>query len=437
MIDGKNQIPPLMSKDKLPTVSIIIVNHNGKHHLKECLESLMAMNYPISRLELLLVDNGSSDGSVKFVQQNYPNIKIITNAANLGFAKANNLGAKEAIGDYIALLNNDMRVDSEWLLTLVESVRRSDTIVCAGSKILNWDGTKIDFVGGGVNFYGYGFQTAHQSDRINDFDTEQPLLFACGGAMIIKRDVYLEVGGFDDDYFAFFEDVDLGWRLWILGYEVVFSPKSLVFHRHHGTAASLSDEKKVVLFERNALSTIIKNYERENLDRILPAALMLANRRALIALNLHRQRAFRIEGDRQSTEISELKTENVTKRFSRIAKEEGTIGKTVIRFAKGISMRVHGFLADCLYTLLPPYRQTVGRCGISIIIAVDDVAKNLPAILKKRDFIQAKRRRKDEDIFNLFGDPFQPTSHHDDFIAMQEDLIDTLGLRDIFKDRQA
>src|SRR5439155_7651017 len=101
---------------------------------------------------------------------------------------------------------------------------------------------------------------------------EAPLLFACGGSMLVQRDVFLAVGGFDPDYFAFFEDVDLGWRLWLLGYRVTLTPSAITYHRHHGTTNVIPNHRVHVLYERNALYTIYKNYDEEHLDRILPAS---------------------------------------------------------------------------------------------------------------------------------------------------------------------
>jgi GT2 family glycosyltransferase len=110
----------------------------------------------------------------------------------------------------------------------------------------------------------------------------RPFLFACGGAMLIRRDLFLEVGGFDPDYFAYFEDVDLGWRLWLLGHRVVYAPRAVVYHRHHGSWQTVNDAKKWLLAERNTLYTIVKNYEDDHLARILPAALLLILQRAFL-----------------------------------------------------------------------------------------------------------------------------------------------------------
>ncbi|MBN2072639.1 MAG: glycosyltransferase family 2 protein, partial [Actinobacteria bacterium] len=141
-----------------PLVSISIVNLNGEKYLKDCLESIYSLNYPADKIEVILVDNNSSDGSVGFVRSSYPGVKIIRNNRNNGFALANNQAAKAAGGEYMAFLNNDTRVDREWLIELLRPVYGSADVVASGSKVLSMDGQSIDFVGGMINFEGKGFQ---------------------------------------------------------------------------------------------------------------------------------------------------------------------------------------------------------------------------------------------------------------------------------------
>ena len=139
-------------------------------------------------------------------------------------------------------------------------------------KVLSLDGSSLDFVGGMINFEGKGFQIDYGLSVNKDIhNVERFLPFVNGGAMLIKRDVFLEAGGFDEDFFAYYEDVDLGWRLWVLGYKVVFSPNSIVYHAHHGTSKNFSDDKLRFLKERNSLISIFKNYDDDNLAHILSA----------------------------------------------------------------------------------------------------------------------------------------------------------------------
>ena len=203
-----------------PTVAVVVVNLDGAEHLPDCLDSLAALDYPRERLEVVVVDNGSTDGSLELLAR-YPWVRVLPQDSNLGFAPAVNVGVRSATADCIALLNNDMRVEPDWLTELVRAYDPEAGAVCVGAQILSWDGERLDFGEGSLNFYGMGFQVGYnrplETVRVRD---GSDILFACGGAMLVSRDVYLSSGGFDDDFFAYFEDVDFGWRLWVLGYRV-------------------------------------------------------------------------------------------------------------------------------------------------------------------------------------------------------------------------
>ena len=218
--------PAHQPEGKLPTVSVVVLNYNGLKHLEPCFTSLMELDYPADKLQLVLVDNGSRDGSLDFMGAAFPSVTVMSTGGNLGFAAGNNYGAERASGEYVAFLNNDTRVEREWLREMVKSLvaGKEDGVVCTSSLMLDWSGKKIDFQAGGVNFHGFGFQPSYGRPYERTEIVPRELLFACGGSMLIDRKLFLDVGGFDPDYFAFFEDVDLGWRLWILGYKVTLTP---------------------------------------------------------------------------------------------------------------------------------------------------------------------------------------------------------------------
>lgn len=263
-------------------VSFIIVNFNGINHLKNCFSALDELDYPKDKLEFIVVDNGSKDQSVEFLEKNYPDVIIVKNDSNEGFAKPNNDAAKIAKGEYLALINNDMKIDSNWLKDMFATLDEcdDDSYVCVGSKILNWDGSKIDFIEGSLNLYGHGYQldSGKSVEDISDDElVDKDILFACGGAMIIKRDVFLEIGGFDEDFFAYYEDCDLGWRLWILGYKVRFCSKSICYHKHNSTSKKMNRNFVLNLYARNSLFTIYKNYENEHSEKMVLTSLLLRN----------------------------------------------------------------------------------------------------------------------------------------------------------------
>lgn len=406
-----------------PTVSVIIVNYNGKHYLSDCLYSLDSAKYPKDKLEIIVVDNGSTDGSVEFLNITFPSVKVIRNETNKGFAQPNNIAAKAAKGEYLALLNNDMVVAPDWLNEIVAPVIER-TKLCVASKILNRDGSTLDFVGGTLNFYGIGFQDHFGEPTTNKYDTPKKLLFACGGAMLISRKVFLDVGGFDEDYFAYFEDVDLGWRLWVLGYEVEFAPKAVVYHHHHGTSSGFPEHKKQVLYERNALYTLIKNYNDENLAKILPVSLFLTVKRSLFKLGIDPAN-FEIE----KTAPKEMPQTTPQRKLLTLIKLI-TAGDF-----KGIVIRIKDkFSPKASPAPLEPDKAVVNKTGVSNLIALDDIMVNFEQVFQKRNFIQTNRVRSDEDIFHLFN-PFKSVGFGESYESIQGLLTKTFGIDKIFQSR--
>ena len=143
---------------ELPSVTVAVLNYNGLEHLTGCFASLAQIDYPPERLELMLLDNASQDGSVAYVQSNHPSVRIVVSDQNLGFAGGNNLAAREATGEYIVFLNNDMRVDVQFVRGLAHAVQSAPGVACAGAKILNWDGSRLDFAGSAADFAGHAYQ---------------------------------------------------------------------------------------------------------------------------------------------------------------------------------------------------------------------------------------------------------------------------------------
>jgi GT2 family glycosyltransferase len=280
-----------------PSVSVVVINYNGRDYLERCIASLRALDYPAESLEIVLIDNASTDGSVEAVREAHGDaVRIIVNGTNTGFSPAVNQGAREATGTYLALLNNDAEADPGWLREAVRVLEAEERVACVASKILRDDRTTIDYAGGQMAFYGHGFAAGNDEPDDPTGDIMRPTLFASGGAMVTPRALFLDVGGFDESFFAFYEDVDLGWRLWLYGYEVRYVPTSRVFHRHHGTIERFGYPRERYLLERNALRMLVKNYSDENLARVLPGAIALSLLRGL-ADDPDRVPDFRITGD--------------------------------------------------------------------------------------------------------------------------------------------
>ncbi len=266
----------------VPRVTVVIPSWNGRALLADALPSVAALAYPRERLEVLVVDDGSDDDSVAWLRDAWPAVRVVANGTNTGFAAACNAGAEAATGELVAFLNNDLRVDPTWLERMTSALAGAGA-AAAGSRILDWEGTRLDFDGAAMNFYGHGTSRRHGRPTARACaDAVVPALFACGAAMLVDRARFLASGGFDADYFAYFEDVDLGWRLWVRGERVVYVPAAVAWHRHHGSA--MDADRRTALLERNALASVVKNYDDANLARVLPAALLLLEARARLSV---------------------------------------------------------------------------------------------------------------------------------------------------------
>jgi GT2 family glycosyltransferase len=362
----------------LPTVSIVIPNWNGADHLPDCLGSLRELDYPAERLQVIVVDNGSTDGSRALLEEQYSWARLVSLDDNLGFAVACNEGARAATSESIAFLNNDMRVDPGWLSGLVEGRDPATGYVCVGGVILDWEGDRIGFAGGWVTFHGAAGQDHFLEPMREELVQDgRDLPFACGGSMLIERDVFLELGGFDPAYFAYYEDVDLGWRLWLAGYKVRLAGSARCFHRHHGTGSRVPLYRRVLLSERNALFTLIKNVSDENLSAILaPALFLLAKRTAMLTGSAREAFAF------DSLDTAET--------------------------------------------------EQVKRSGLAPVHAAADVLAELPQLLERRRDVQRRRRREDDEIFALFGRPFASVSHDESYLEASVNLRAAFGLDRLF-----
>jgi GT2 family glycosyltransferase/glycosyltransferase involved in cell wall biosynthesis len=365
-----------------PAISVIVLNFNGRAHLETCLPSLEALDYPASHVELLVVDNGSTDGSAEFVRTQHPRVRVHALAKNTGFAAGNNAGAAVATGEWLVFLNNDMRVDAGFLHALSEASAAAPEVACFGAKILSWNGKTIDFADSGGHFAGYAYQIGNGDPAESPAaQIVKPLLFACGGAMMIRRNVFLETGGFDEDYFAYLEDFDLGWRLWTLGHQVMFCPQAVAFHRGHGTSGKMGAYRRDAVQARNAIYSVIKNYSDANLGKVLPAALF------------------------------------------------GAIAGVVERG------RLSGKAVPADYELgaqLAPSNGPVplDKSAFATLAGIAQAAAHLPKVFKKRAEIQQKRKRDDADILPLFKRPFAfwpavPASRH-------YQLAESFGIQSLF-----
>jgi len=254
-----------------PLISIVIVNYNGKDHLKICLNSLLKTNYP--NYEITIVDNGSTDSTVEFVKENYPGVKIIALPKNYGFSCACSVGVLNSLGEYIAVLNNDIEVDRNWLLPLVTIMQRLKDVAAVDSKYMNFfDRKKFDIVSAAGRFVDpvanvYALKAGEVDD--GGFSKVGPRFAAI---TLFRRQALFEVGLFDGEYFFGYDDIDLCWRIWLRGYRVLYVPYSVIYHK---SSASVKGGKRLrsgfyYLTKRNQLVTLLKNYSWKSLAKYAP-----------------------------------------------------------------------------------------------------------------------------------------------------------------------
>jgi GT2 family glycosyltransferase len=264
-------------------VTVAILSWNGRQHLETCLAALAAQQDPGVDWEILVLDNGSTDGTAAWLRERWlgegmdRRVRLVESPVNLGFCAGNNRLAAAADGDALALLNNDTRPEPGWLGALVETLASAPPDVAAVSgKIVDWNGERLDFGRGVMTFDGHAFQLDFRRPlgRARVPAAGEELAFACGGNLLIRRASFLAAGGFDESYFAYLEDVDLGWRLWSGGERIVFAPGAVVHHRSSATSDLLGLYNRGFLFERNAFLTAYKNYEPGLWEKVLPAVML-------------------------------------------------------------------------------------------------------------------------------------------------------------------
>jgi hypothetical protein len=263
---------------KLPLVSIIILNYNGKKFIDDCLASILKINYPRDLFEIIFVDNVSTDRSVEYVTEKYDWMKILKLDKNYGYAGGNNRGAKIAKGEFIVFLNNDTIVDKNWLNMLVEVSLMDPKIGLCGSKIISMrDRTTLQYSGFLLHFLGGVVPSKSISYKTKSGNKFEVVGSVQGASFLAKKAVFEEIQGFDDDYFLYSEEIDLSNRIWINDYYVAYAPDSIVYHYDGGSSTQstefqsnkmnkrLRSPLRIYYGNRNSIMNIIKNFEVKNM----------------------------------------------------------------------------------------------------------------------------------------------------------------------------
>ncbi|POP32459.1 glycosyltransferase family 2 protein [Lactonifactor longoviformis] len=238
-------------------VSVVIPNFNGIAYMRDCLEALKAQRF--TNFEVIVVDNGSSDGSRELVQQEYPEVKLIALSENFGFCRAVNEGIYASSAPYVLLLNNDTKAEKDFVGNLLNSIRKSPKrFSCQGKMVQMHDPSRIDDAG---NYYcALGWAFARGKGKLQEmYQREEKIFAACGGASIYRKSIMKEIGYFDEEHFAYLEDIDIGYRARIYGYENIFTPDAVVHHVGSGTSGSRYNLFKVRYSSRNNIYLIYKN----------------------------------------------------------------------------------------------------------------------------------------------------------------------------------
>ncbi len=261
-------------------VSIVISNFNGMRMLPSCLNSLENQTY--SDFETIVVDDASTDASVAMIESDFAWVRIIKSARNLGASESKNIGMREARHELVAFLDNDTILDSRWVEEMVRAFGDEEQVAILASKILFIDNHNIiNSTGGKINLAGYGwdrgiFQFAEEYNPPRD-----KIAYACSAAMMARKSVLAEVGGFDPVFRYPYEDTDLGWRTSLAGYEVRYNPAAIAYHKLSATMGR-ANPRMIYLCERNRLRTLLKNFEPETLANV---------RRDLVQLYIERMKA--------------------------------------------------------------------------------------------------------------------------------------------------
>ena len=236
--------------------SVIVLNWNGERFLGACLDSLRRQTF--TGLETILVDNGSTDGSVELVKRDFHDVKVVALDRNIGFSAGNNEGIRRARGRYVALMNNDAEADPHWIEEIVKAFERHPEIGMCASKILLYDNRALaDSCGDFYSVEGVAGKIGHLESQ-ECYEESREVFGACAGAAIYRRSMLEELGGFDEDFFIVHEDSDLNFRAQLLGYRCIYVPTAVVYH-HLGATIGKGSDRAVYFSQRNTEFVYLKN----------------------------------------------------------------------------------------------------------------------------------------------------------------------------------
>jgi GT2 family glycosyltransferase/glycosyltransferase involved in cell wall biosynthesis len=361
---------------QLPIVSVVLVNYRGLTDTLEAIDHLRSVEWPAESLDIIVVDNASGDDSVSTLSK-LPGITVVASPTNRGFAGGCNLGVQKATGEVVAFLNNDAKPHPHWISAAMATMSTSPRIGAIASSVFDWDGKNIDYQGSAMAWYGMGYRPLTGRKRSAKTDpSRREVLFGTGSAMFVRRDVFEELGGFDERFFMFFEDVDFGWRLNLAGWSFVHEPDSIAFHKFHQSMSSIPPYQEQFLLERNALFALIKNIGEDRFPTVLAGAMLASNRRALTVAGLDSGQFDLARGPHASPEMS--------------------------------------IPADAL---VPTF-------------AFDQVIDALPGLMESRAEIQGSRKVSDAALWRLFGEVNAAMSTERKYLQGYDKIVEALRVTD-------
>jgi GT2 family glycosyltransferase/glycosyltransferase involved in cell wall biosynthesis len=377
-----------------PRVSVIVVNWNGRDHLEACFTTLQANDYPSDLLELICVDNASVDDSRALLADRFPGVRVVALPENRGFTGGNAAGVAAATGDVFVFVNNDMKFEPTLVSRLVDGLDASTA--CTGARVMSWDGSSIDFVRGTSSFEARGFQEQFRQTYVPGMALAESF-FPNGGAFAVTRQAYEDAGGFDPALFAYYDDVDIGWRLRMAGHGIRTVADAVAYHRHGATVRTQPHAHKRFVLARNALWIALRNYDDRTLPHVLPAVLLLAGLRVaqdVVWLRSRLNDLLRpwLEPNRRaapSAAIYELPAASAA----------------------------------------PTAPRVLARLPMPEWAAIGATLQELPRLLALHDEQQQRRRVPDTRVLPFLGRPFEELDGRRSYRAAQKALVDALGLR--------
>lgn len=238
-------------------VSIVIPNYNGKHFMDKCLRSLEEQTF--KEFEIIVVDNASTDGSQAYMKEKYPYVRLIEMETNTGFSGAVNEGIRRSNTAYVFLLNNDTECEKDCVKQLYQSIKKSKKIFSVSTQMIQYHNRNlIDSAGDLYTAVGWAFNRGN-GKNVSLYEKEEKIFTACAGAAMYRKSVFDEIGYFDETFFAYREDIDIGYRARIHGFHNVYAPKAKVYHIGSGTSGSKHNNFKVKLGVRNNIYVNYKN----------------------------------------------------------------------------------------------------------------------------------------------------------------------------------